>query len=287
MEGTSMTKVGAQRAAELTGVSKSTIQRAMKTGKLSYHVDDNDRRVIDMSELERAFGLRPQNNADRASAGAVEAEAERAAQMLETERMKMRIRMLEDQLESARSQIDDLRNQRDLWQKQAQQVLLTSQYSQKQAEELKEKLDQREREAQARRQQMQMQQEQRRQQTVPAQPSSQGAPQRSTMQGATQQQVAPRSETRPEARPETRTETRVEADQSKTSRGLNIPGFLGRLRGNAKTGVSQPAAAPATQEGPKASEVAKAATPQTATTGASGTTDAPTGTTEGRRGQAA
>ena len=29
-----MAKVGAQRAAELTGKSKSTIQRAMKSGKL-------------------------------------------------------------------------------------------------------------------------------------------------------------------------------------------------------------------------------------------------------------
>ena len=47
-----MAKVGAQRAAVLTGKSKSTIQRAMNSGKLSYSLDQNDRRVIDVSELE-------------------------------------------------------------------------------------------------------------------------------------------------------------------------------------------------------------------------------------------
>lgn len=53
-----MAKVGAQRAAELTGKSKSTVQRAMKSGKISYEVDHNGRRVIDVAELERALAWR-------------------------------------------------------------------------------------------------------------------------------------------------------------------------------------------------------------------------------------
>ncbi len=152
-----MAKVGAQRAAELTGKSKSTIQRAMKNGKLSYDVDSNGRRTIDVSELERAFGISPQQGATQPQE-TVEAELEKASNILEMERMKMRIRMLEDQLEDARTQIEDLREQREQWQKQAQQVLLTSQYSQKQAEELKEQLKERERRAQMRRQQKMQQQ---------------------------------------------------------------------------------------------------------------------------------
>ena len=52
-----MAKVGAQRAAELTGKSKSTLQRAMNNGKLSYEMDSNNRRIIDVSELERVYGL--------------------------------------------------------------------------------------------------------------------------------------------------------------------------------------------------------------------------------------
>lgn len=148
-----MAKVGPQRAAELTGVSKSTVQRAMKAGKLSYEIDNAGRRVIDVSELERVFGLAPQGAAAPATAHAsVESELEKAASMIEAERMKMRIRMLEDQLEASREHIEDLKEQRDQWQKQAQQVLITSQYSQKQAEELKEELKERDRRAQMRRQ---------------------------------------------------------------------------------------------------------------------------------------
>ncbi len=148
-----MAKVGPQRAAELTGVSKSTVQRAMKAGKLSYEIDNAGRRVIDVSELERVFGLAPQGGSAPATANvSIENELEKAASMIEAERMKMRIRMLEDQLDASREHIEDLKEQRDQWQKQAQQVLITSQYSQKQAEELKEELKERDRRAQMRRQ---------------------------------------------------------------------------------------------------------------------------------------
>jgi hypothetical protein len=158
-----MAKVGAQRAAELTGRSKSTIQRAMNSGKLSFEIDANDRRIIDVSELDRVFGLLAQNG-NAASAGngnapsqqetTSQAELQRAADLLDIERLKMRVRMLEDQLETTREQLDDMRGQRDLWQKQSQQILITSQYSQRQAEELKEELRQREERAAQQKQKM-------------------------------------------------------------------------------------------------------------------------------------
>lgn len=152
-----MAKVGAQRAADLTGRSKSTIQRAMNMGKLSFETDRNGRRVIDVSELDRAFGLIPQGVGAGAVAPVnhegVEAEIKRATELMELERMKMRIRMLEEQLDSTKEQLEDVKAQRDQWQKQAQQVLLTSQYSQKHAEELKAELVERDRRAKIRRQQ--------------------------------------------------------------------------------------------------------------------------------------
>lgn len=147
-----MAKVGAQRAAELTGKSKSTIQRAMNSGKLSYEIDANSRRIIDVSELDRVFGLN--NTTETNPQQNVEAEMQRAADLLEMERMKMRIRMLEDQLDTSKEQVEDLKAQRDQWQKQAQQVLLTSEYSQKQAEEYKAQLKEREDKARARKAQM-------------------------------------------------------------------------------------------------------------------------------------
>ncbi len=153
-----MAKVGAQRAAELTGRSKSTIQRAMKSGKISFEKDQNGRRVIDVSELERAFGLKQIEQSVQAQA---EQELEKAGSMLETERMKMRVRMLEEQLQMANDQIDDLKSQRDQWQKQASQLMITSEYSQKQAEELKEQIrlrDERVRQAKERREKQRLEQ---------------------------------------------------------------------------------------------------------------------------------
>lgn len=131
-----MAKVGAQRAAELTGKSKSTIQRAMKSGKLSFEMDKTGHRVIDVSELERVYGLEKQESATPSKADALK----EAEQLLETERLKLQLKNAQDQLQMAEEQIDDLKTQRDQWQKQAQQVLITSQYSQEQAKTYQEEL---------------------------------------------------------------------------------------------------------------------------------------------------
>lgn len=149
-----MAKVGAQRAAVLTGKSKSTIQRAMNSGKLSYELDRNKRRVIDVSELERVFGLQKQSMQEDAApvaktAGGSTDDAVAAA--VEKEHMSMQIKMLEQQLYTAQERIDDLADQRDKWEKQASQVLLTSQYTQKQAEELRAQIKEREERARQRR----------------------------------------------------------------------------------------------------------------------------------------
>jgi hypothetical protein len=157
-----MAKVGAQRAAELTGKSKSTIQRAMNSGKLSYEMDNNKRRIIDVSELERVYGLSGSGSSSSSSKGGVsansqaivDAELKKAADMIEMERMKMRIKALEEQLELTTTSMEDLREQRDKWQSQAQQVLITSQYSQKQAEDYKAELKTREEIARKRREKM-------------------------------------------------------------------------------------------------------------------------------------
>lgn len=151
-----MAKVGAQRAAVLTGRSKSTIQRAMNSGKLSYEIDQNDRRVIDVSELERVFGIKQTSLQSPAVPATIEAAApvKTVEQAVEKEHMSMRIKMLEQQLQTANDYIDDLKDQRDKWEKQASQVLITSQYSQRQAEELREQIRKREERARQRRQQI-------------------------------------------------------------------------------------------------------------------------------------
>ena len=144
-----MAKVGAQRAAVLTGKSKSTIQRAMNSGKLSYELDQNKRRIIDVSELERVFGIKHQN----APAPAAKTESQDIEAAVEKERMRMQIKMLEQQLAVAGERVEDLMDQRDKWERQASQVLITSQYSQKQAEELRTQIKEREERARKRRMQ--------------------------------------------------------------------------------------------------------------------------------------
>jgi chromosome segregation ATPase len=139
----SMAKVGAQRAAIMTGRSKSTIQRAMKAGRLSFEIDDQGQKLIDVSELERVFGPVTEQE-ENTSLATVKAEIKRAHDLLEMERLKMRVHSLEDQLHITQVQLDDVKDQRDQWQKQAQQVLLTNQFSQKQAEDLKQELRDRE-----------------------------------------------------------------------------------------------------------------------------------------------
>lgn len=148
-----MAKVGAQRAAVLTGKSKSTIQRAMNSGKLSYELDQNQRRVIDVSELERVFGIKKESleNKPDASTDKPEVSSKDIESAVEKERMTMQIKMLEQQLSTASERIDDLMDQRDKWEKQASQVLITSQYSQKQAEELRAQIKEREERARQRR----------------------------------------------------------------------------------------------------------------------------------------
>ena len=90
-----MAKVNVAKASDLTGKSKSTIQRALKSGRLSFSLTDSGDKEIDTSELERVYGpFPPKVNAE----AAIRAELQKAQDMLEMERVKMRCRSLEDQL---------------------------------------------------------------------------------------------------------------------------------------------------------------------------------------------
>ena len=163
-----MAKVGVQRATELTGKSKSTIQRAMKSGKVSYEMDNN-RKLIDVSELERVYGMANTSTetSNENATPSYETELQKAKHALEIDRLEMKIKMIENQLDSANSQIDDLKAQRDSWQKQAQQVLLTTEYAQKQSDDRIAELQQRE-QARAKAMQAKRQQELQRQKAIAA-----------------------------------------------------------------------------------------------------------------------
>lgn len=163
-----MAKVGVQRATELTGKSKSTIQRAMKSGKLSYEMDGT-RKLIDVSELERVYGVISMQNdaANTNETPSYEHELQKAKHALEIDRLELEVKMLKDKLDTADDQIEDLKTQRDSWQKQAQQVLLTTEHSQKQYDDRIAELQKRE-EARQKAIQMKRQQEIHRQKEIAA-----------------------------------------------------------------------------------------------------------------------
>ncbi len=144
-----MAKVGAQRAAELTGKSKSTIQRAMNAGKITFELDRNGRKRVDVVELERVFGLVKQNNDNN---GQSPVPSNNIDALVALERHKARIQMLEEQLQKAEEQISDIKTQRDQWHEQASQALITSQFAQKQYQSLHDNIRERERRAHERRQ---------------------------------------------------------------------------------------------------------------------------------------
>lgn len=112
-----MAGLSLREAAEQTGVSKSTIFRAIKSGRLSASRDDDGNFSIDPAELFRVY---PQ--------GAKEVAPERPTQpeMGQDATTDLRIRnaTLQAELDAARQMLDEARADRDRWAAQAERLAL-------------------------------------------------------------------------------------------------------------------------------------------------------------------
>ena len=95
------------QAAKLTGKSKSTINRAIKTGKLSAARHEDGSYSIDPAELSRAFGIEPHEGAKRRDAEP------------DGTRLLERVAALEEMLSREREISADLKEDRDRWRQQA------------------------------------------------------------------------------------------------------------------------------------------------------------------------
>lgn len=109
-----MPELSLSQAAKLTGKSKSTINRAIKTGKLSATRHEDGTYSIDPAELARAFEVEPSEGAKRSGAEPDET------------RLLERIAALESMLDREREISADLKEDRDRWRQQAT-ALLTDQ----------------------------------------------------------------------------------------------------------------------------------------------------------------
>jgi len=103
-------------AAKAVGKTKSTITKAIASGKLSAIKNDNGAWEIDASELYRVYPPTPLETV----------EIEQNDTLKEMGRNSKEIETLERLLKAAEEQIDDLKADRDEWRKQANQLLLTN-----------------------------------------------------------------------------------------------------------------------------------------------------------------
>ena len=107
-------------AAKLAGISKATLSRAIKNGRVSAIRNDKGGFDIDPAELFRSY---PRNAATVAANGSMKQDATPAATdpaTNETLALKAEIEGLRAQLAMMREHADDIKTQRDGWQKQAE-----------------------------------------------------------------------------------------------------------------------------------------------------------------------
>lgn len=109
-----MQELSLSQAAKLTAKSKSTINRAIKTGKLSATRHDDGSYSIDPAELSRVFNMEPEDSSKRSGTEP------------DGTRLLERIEALESMLSREREVSADLKEDRDRWRQQAA-ALLTDQ----------------------------------------------------------------------------------------------------------------------------------------------------------------
>lgn len=105
------------QAARLTGTSKTTITRAIKSGRLSAIRRDDGSYEIDAAELSRVYVVKPETVA---ATGTVAQHATPVGDPDETPILKAEIEGLRAQLALMKEHADDLKSQRDSWQHQAE-----------------------------------------------------------------------------------------------------------------------------------------------------------------------
>lgn len=102
-------------AALLIGKGKSTLLRAVKSGKLSARRGDDGSYLVDASELARVYPVQAPARADGAPWRATDAApgAANGAAEAELAALRVKVAMLEEQLGRERETVDDLRQRLD------------------------------------------------------------------------------------------------------------------------------------------------------------------------------
>lgn len=105
-----MATVSMTKGAELAGVSKGTVSKALKSGRLSYAEKTENGYLIDTSELFRVF---PPKQSETVEATRPETDKGNVETLIETGGLRREIELLREQLRDREGVVDDLRRRLD------------------------------------------------------------------------------------------------------------------------------------------------------------------------------
>ena len=105
-----MATVSMTKGAELAGVSKGTVSKALKSGRLSYTEKTDNGYLIDTSELFRVF---PPKQPETVEPSRSETEKGNGETPIETGGLRREIELLREQLRDRDGVVDDLRRRLD------------------------------------------------------------------------------------------------------------------------------------------------------------------------------
>ena len=123
-------RLSLNQVAKVTGRSKGTISKALSDGKLSYLEKTESGYAIDLAEALRVFPPKTPHEQIEQGRGSLNTPEELSHSYLmqsEIDQLRSRLETAETERqrerENSQTQIDDLKTQRDQWQKQAEQTL--------------------------------------------------------------------------------------------------------------------------------------------------------------------
>jgi len=106
-------------------VSKPTLYKDMDAGKLSFTVDDRNKRKIDVAELQRLYKLRPSKTQEKASNN-VNSDPE-ITKVDAKENMVPKSELLEKEIEMLKSQLANKEDEAEQWKEAHEQAQKTAQ----------------------------------------------------------------------------------------------------------------------------------------------------------------
>lgn len=105
-------------AAAATGLNKTTIFRAIKSGKISASKDAHGQWLVEPAELHRIY---PPDAGRREHSDAPQEDALAAVEL------QVKVLLAEHRVCDLKAALDDMRGQRDAWQAQAERLAITDQ----------------------------------------------------------------------------------------------------------------------------------------------------------------